>query len=77
MTQAKRLIAGCAATLMLTGCGAPSVDDLVEDPDKLQQVLADCTLLTAKGKDANSEKCRNARRAAERMAGNLVKGLSP
>ena len=75
MRQVKGLIAGCAATFMLAGCGAPSVDDLVKDPEKLAEVQAECLALIAQGEDASSEKCRNARRAVEQIGRNVASGL--
>ena len=76
MTKVKGLTAGCAAMMMLAGCGAPSVDDLVKDPEKLAEVQAECAELIVKGEDdANSEKCRNALAAAAKMGRNAVEGL--
>lgn len=75
MTKVKGLMAGCAALMMLAGCGAPSVDDLVKDPKKLAEVQAECAELLAKGEEANSEKCRNAQAAAAKMGRNVVEGL--
>ena len=75
MTKAKGLMAGCAAMMMLAGCGAPSVDDLVKDPEKLAEVQAECAELIANGEDASSEKCRNALAAAAKMGRNAVEGL--
>ena len=75
MGKVKGLMAGCAATLMLAGCGAPSVDDLVEDPEKLAEVQVECAELLAKGEDVNSEKCRNALAAAAQAGRDAVEGL--
>ena len=75
MAQVKGLMAGCAAMVLLAGCGAPSVDDLVEDPEKLAEVMAECAELLAKGEDADSEECRNARVAAAKAGRNAMEGL--
>ena len=72
----KRLFLGLPlAALLLTGCGAPSVEDLIEDPEKLAEVSQNCAELMMQGKDVDTEECRNAAEAQKKMAGNMLNGM--
>ena len=59
-------------TLLLAACGPPSVEDFMEDPELLAEIAEECQLEIAQGKP-KSEQCRNAQKAAETMAENLMK----
>lgn len=61
--------------IMLTACGAPSVEDLIENPEKLDQINQQCMTLMAQGKDTNTEECNNAKEAQVQMVKNVMKGL--
>jgi len=60
----------------LTACGAPTAEDLVEDPVKLGEIISECTTLMAQGKDTNTEECTNAKKAQKIMAKNMMKGFN-
>lgn len=60
---------------LLTACGAPSVEDLIEDPEKLEKISQQCMVLMIQGKDTNTEECNNANEAKAQMVKNLMKGL--
>ncbi len=47
----------------------------MKDPKLLNETLQECTLKIAQGKDANSEECKNAIEAQQRMATNLMKNM--
>lgn len=54
---------------MLAACGAPSVEDFMDDPDLLAETLKEC-----KAKDS-SEKCKNAAIALEKQVLDVFGGL--
>ena len=60
---------------MLTACGAPSVEDLMEDPELLGEITLECNTLMAQGKDTKTEECINARKAMTQMSKNMMKGM--
>ncbi|MFM5810315.1 MULTISPECIES: EexN family lipoprotein [Aeromonas] len=62
-------------TMLLTACGPTSVENFMKDPKLLNETLQECTLKIAQGKDANSEECKNAIEAQQRMATNLMKNM--
>ena len=68
----RRAFVVAAFTALLAACGPPSVEDFIEDPELLGDAIQECRIEVAQGKPA-SEECRNAREAAGRMAGNIVK----
>ena len=69
-------IAAASVLFLLAGCGPPSVEDYMEDPDMLAEAIDECTLEVAQGKQ-QSERCRNAETAAETMGRNLLKSAIP
>ena len=71
----KKLLAAIPVTVLLTACGAPSVEDLIEDPELLGKIIQECTMKMAQGKDSDSEECKNAAEAQKKMAGNMMKGM--
>ena len=71
----KKLLLAVPLALFLTACGAPSVDDLIEDPELFSEVTSECQQLMMQGKDVDTEECKNARLAAVKMADNLMKGM--
>lgn len=71
----KKSIFAASLAFLLTACGAPSVEDLIENPEKLEQINQQCMTLLAQGKDTNTEECNNAREAQAQMLKNVVKGL--
>jgi len=71
----KHIIFAITLTVLLAGCGTPSVEDLVEDPEMMLEISQECQMLTMQGKDTNTEECNNAKKAAAQMAKNMMKGL--
>lgn len=61
--------------LILTACGAPSVEDLIEDQELLSEITVKCNTLLAQGKDTKTEECINAKKAMMQMSKNIMKGL--
>ncbi|WP_166422030.1 EexN family lipoprotein [Paraglaciecola sp. 20A4] len=59
----------------LAACGTPSVEDLVDDPELLSEILAECTTKLMKGEDAKTEECMNATEAQKQILNNVMKGL--
>ncbi len=47
----------------------------MKDPKLLNETLQECTLKIAQGKDANSDECKNAIAAQQKMATNLMKNM--
>ena len=71
----KRLLLLSSLLLTLSACGAPTVEDLIEDPETLAEISQKCQLMTMQGKDANTEECNNAKKAATQMMKNMMKGM--
>lgn len=67
-----RVFAVAVFAVLLTACAPPSVEDFIEDPEMLGEVMEECQMQVAQGKP-RSERCRNAQKAAETMAGNLMR----
>ncbi|ABG38917.1 hypothetical protein Patl_0387 [Paraglaciecola sp. T6c] len=59
----------------LSACGTPSVEDLVDDPELLSEVLATCTEKLMKGEEVKTEECQNATEAQKQILNNVMKGL--
>ncbi|GAC25139.1 MAG: hypothetical protein CL579_05480 [Alteromonadaceae bacterium] len=59
----------------LAACGTPSVEDLVDDPELLSEVLAECTEKLMKGEEVKTEECQNATEAQKQILNNVMKGL--
>lgn len=60
---------------LLTACGTPSVEDLIENPEKLYEITAECLTMQMQGKDTNTEECINAKEATQIMTKNMMNGL--
>ncbi|WP_299267172.1 EexN family lipoprotein [uncultured Psychrosphaera sp.] len=71
----KKLLLIAPFALLLTACGTPSVEDLVEDQELLTEVSLECTKLMMEGKDTNTEECKNAALAQKKVVENMTKGL--
>ncbi len=71
----KKAFLAMPIAILLTACGAPSVEDLIENPEKLAEVSADCNMLMAQGKDTDTEECNNAIEATKQMMGNMMNGV--
>lgn len=71
----KKILLLSSSIFLLTACGTPTVEDLIEDPQLLAEVTMECQTLMAQGKDTNIEKCQNAQKAALKMSKNMMKGL--
>lgn len=71
----KKLLFVAPLVMMLSACGAPSVEDFIDDPEMLGEVLQECQMLQAQGKDASSEECVNAKNAARQMQKNIMDGV--
>ncbi len=67
-----RIILSLLMAVLLGACGAPSVQDLMDDPELLGETTMECGMEKAQGK-ALSERCRNAQKANERMIRNLMR----
>lgn len=75
ITTIKKVILTTSLIGLLTACGAPSVEDLIEDPELLIKISQECQMLTMQGKDANTEECNNAKEAGVQMSKNMMKGF--
>lgn len=71
----KKFLLALPLSIFLSACGAPSVEDLVEDPELFSQVTKECKQLMMQGKDAQIEKCENAQQAGVKMAENMMKAM--
>lgn len=71
----KKLFASLSLILMLTACGPASVEDLMEDPKLLGEVMEECMVKMAQGKDADDQECKNAVEAQKKMTRNMMQGL--
>lgn len=68
----KKIVLGFALTVLMSACGAPSVQGFVDDPELLGDTMTECMMEQAQGQPA-SERCRNAQKATERMGRNLMR----
>ena len=68
----KKILLGLSLTVLLSACGAASVEDFMEDPEMLSEAMQACMMEKAQRASA-SEKCRNAEQATQRMARNLMR----
>lgn len=69
----KKLLIFPALIIFLVGCGGPpSVEDLINDPAKLGEVVADCQMRVMQGKNADTVECKNADEAVQKMSKNLM-----
>lgn len=75
ITTIKKVILTTSLFGLLTACGTPSVEDLIEDPELFGKISQECQMLTMQGKDANTEECNNAKKAGVQMSKNMMKGL--
>ena len=72
----KKLLLAVPFALLLSGCGAPSVEDLIEDPERLGEIVQKCNIELMQGKDiSEKEECQNAIEAQTQMVGNLMDGV--
>lgn len=55
------------ATLVLTACSSPTVEDLVDDPKLLAKIVEQCDQLMEEGKSASTPMCQNAVAASKRL----------
>jgi len=72
----KKYLSIVPIAMMLTACGTPSVEDLINDPETLMEISQKCQMLTMQGKDADTEECKNAKAAALQMTKNMMKGMN-
>ena len=72
----KKNLLALPLVLLLTACSDPSVEDLIEDPELLGEIYQECQLKQMQGKDTNTEKCNNAKVAMQKMAKNMMKGMT-
>jgi len=73
--KTKKILLIAASALMLSACGTPTVEELVDDPQLLSEVLEECRTLMMQGKAGDYEKCTNAQTATVKMTQNMVKGF--
>lgn len=71
----KKIIFIAPLVVLITACGAPSVETLVENPKKLGEIIKKCRVLIKQGENANTDECNNANKAAEKMLQNMVKEM--
>ncbi|GAC34053.1 EexN family lipoprotein [Paraglaciecola polaris] len=71
----KKIIGILPLVFALTACGTPSVEDLIDDPELLTDVLAECTAKLMKGEDSKTQECKNAAEAQKQILNNVMKGL--
>ena len=64
----KKLLLALPFSVLITACGAPSVDDLKIHPDLLRKANIECRRLVEKGESTDTEKCNNAKLAAEELS---------
>jgi len=64
----KKLFLALPFVCLITACGDPSVDDLIEDPELFGKVFQECIVKSAQGKEDDSEKCKSAAEAQKKMA---------
>ena len=67
-----RIVLGFALTVLMSACGAPSVQDFVDDPELLGDTMTECMTEKAQGQTV-TERCRNAQKATEQMGRNLMR----
>ncbi|WP_428087999.1 EexN family lipoprotein [Candidatus Thioglobus sp.] len=67
----KKLLLILPFTFLITACGEPSVEDLVEDKGLLAQTIKECLVEAVKGEKSNSKKCANANEAQKQLSSNL------
>lgn len=72
MTLVQKTIS-LSLVLLVTACGTPSVDDLVQDPELLVEVMEECQAEMMQ--DELSEKCQNAKKAMAKMGNNMMKNM--
>ena len=58
----------------LVACGTPTVDELVQNPDKLGEMTIECTQEMAKGGELSDE-CKIVAEAQRKVASNMVNGM--
>ena len=71
----KKLVVMTCTMILLAGCGTPSVEDLIEDPELLAKISGECSMMMAQGKDTKTEECENAKQATLKMQQNIMKGI--
>ncbi len=71
----KKLLVVLPLVFGLSACGTPSVEDLVDDPELLSEVLEECTAKLMKGEDVKTEECQNATEGQKQILNNVMKGL--
>lgn len=62
-----------ASTLTLVACNAPTVEELVENPELLTHTLDECEELYIQDKNTDTAKCNNAMKAAKTLMGKAGK----
>jgi len=71
----KKLLLALPFSVLLTACGAPSVDELKVSPDLLRKLNIECTRLAEKGESTDIEKCQNAELAQKELIASMNKSL--
>lgn len=71
----KKLIYVFPLVLLLSACSVPSVENLMENPEKMMKISQECMVMMSQGKDTNTEKCNNAMEAQKRMMNNVQQGI--
>lgn len=71
----KKMLFVASLVLLLSACGSPSVDDLVEDQELLAETVQECSKLMMEGKDTDTEKCKNAQLVQQKVEENMTERL--
>lgn len=71
----KKMLFIAPFALLLTACGTPTVEDLIEDQELLAEIIQECSTLMMQGKDTNTDECKNAQLAQKKMVENMTKGI--
>jgi hypothetical protein len=64
----KKLFLVLPFVCLITACGDPSVEDLLEDQELLGKTMQECIAKAAQGEKDTSEKCNNANEAYKKLA---------
>ena len=70
----RHIVLGSALVVLASACGAPTVEDLAKDPEKLSRTIVECASEIA-GLSDMTEKCRNAMQAQQQLTNGMIEGI--
>ncbi|MBQ4834541.1 EexN family lipoprotein [Pseudoalteromonas sp. MMG010] len=70
----KKLLCIIPTVLLLSAC-SPSVQDYVDDPQKLAEAIESCMKAEMEGKEIVGDQCKNAAQAQKQVMKNALNGL--